>query len=147
MPDLDVVTFLFDIPYVHPLGHRGWTHSILFAMLFGSLAVLLVPRSGHRGWQWWGRVAFCGFLAVVSHGVLDAFTDAGRGVGFLIPFDNDRYFAPIRPIEVSSVDPRRFFSARGLEILRSEIRWVWLPLAGLSLLGWALARRGTEATK
>lgn len=144
VPDLDVVTFLLDIPYIHPLGHRGWTHSLLFAALFGSLAVLLVPASDRRGIRQWGPVALCGVLAVASHGVLDAFTDAGRGVGFLIPFDNDRYFAPSRPIEVSSVDPRRFFSARGIEILASEIRWVWTPLALFSLLRWAEARQRAD---
>jgi inner membrane protein len=31
LPDLDVLTFNFGIPYSHPFGHRGFTHSIVFA--------------------------------------------------------------------------------------------------------------------
>ncbi len=40
LPDVDVVGFSLGIPYEHPLGHRGFTHSIAFAILIG----LLVPR-------------------------------------------------------------------------------------------------------
>ena len=35
LPDADVIAFHFGIPYVHPLGHRGLTHSIVFAALPG----------------------------------------------------------------------------------------------------------------
>ena len=40
-PDLDVVGFWLGIPYAHPLGHRGLSHSIAFALLVGAL-----PRTG-----------------------------------------------------------------------------------------------------
>lgn len=33
LPDFDVVSFKLGIAYKHPLGHRGFTHSILFAFL------------------------------------------------------------------------------------------------------------------
>ncbi|BAO74943.1 hypothetical protein WPG_0713 [Winogradskyella sp. PG-2] len=33
LPDLDVLTFNFGISYSHPFGHRGFTHSLLFALL------------------------------------------------------------------------------------------------------------------
>ncbi len=29
MPDLDVIAFPLGVPYGHPLGHRGLTHSLL----------------------------------------------------------------------------------------------------------------------
>ena len=32
LPDLDVLAFNFGISYSHPFGHRGITHSILFAL-------------------------------------------------------------------------------------------------------------------
>ena len=41
------------------------------------------------------------FLAIASHGLLDAFTDGGLGVAFFAPFDSTRYFFPVTPIEVS----------------------------------------------
>jgi inner membrane protein len=78
--------------------------------------------------------------------VLDAVTDAGRGIGFLIPFSNERFFFPWRPIETASVHPGQFFSARGLAVLWSEIRWVWLPLAGVAAVVW-LGRRGSRIVK
>lgn len=33
LPDFDVISFKLGIAYEHPLGHRGFTHSILFAFL------------------------------------------------------------------------------------------------------------------
>ena len=35
LPDLDVVTFSFGIPYAADLGHRGFSHSLAFAALVG----------------------------------------------------------------------------------------------------------------
>ncbi|HEX7809721.1 MAG TPA: metal-dependent hydrolase, partial [Thermoanaerobaculia bacterium] len=56
------------------------------------------------------------------------------GVAFFSPFSNVRYFFPWRPIRVSPIGPR-FFSARGLATLQSELLWVWLPCVTLALLG------------
>jgi inner membrane protein len=76
-------------------------------------------------------------LAVTAtHGLLDAMTDGGLGIAFFSPFDLQRYFLPWRPIHVSPIGVGRFFSARGLRILWSEIFWVWLPV----LSAWALAK-------
>ncbi len=129
-PDLDVAAFAVGIPYAHPLGHRGFSHSLLFAALFG--AALGTSTLGDRNRKHFLAVLLAGFVAVASHGFLDAATDAGLGIGFFIPFDNDRYFLPFRPIETSSTNPAAFFSRRGWEILKSEIVWVWLPLAALT---------------
>ncbi len=35
LPDIDVVAFRLGIPYEHSLGHRGFTHSLAFAVLAG----------------------------------------------------------------------------------------------------------------
>jgi len=53
-------------------------------------------------------------------------------VAFLAPFDDRRFFFPFRPIQVSPIGIARFFSARGLAVLRSELVWVWLPSALLA---------------
>ena len=34
-PDLDVIGFHLDIPYLHALGHRGASHALLTALTFG----------------------------------------------------------------------------------------------------------------
>ena len=137
-PDLDVAAFALGIPYAHPLGHRGFSHSLLFAALFG--AILGALSLGGRNRKHLTAVLLTGFVAVASHGLLDAATDAGLGIGFFIPFDNDRYFLPFRPIETSSTNPVAFFSRRGWEILKSEIVWVWLPLTALSAV-WQVGKR------
>ena len=67
------------------------------------------------------------FAAVTaSHGILDALTDGGLGIAFFSPFDTHRYFFPWRPIQVSPIGPG-FFSARGVRVLASELRWIWIP--------------------
>jgi len=73
-------------------------------------------------------------LATVSHLVLDSLTDGGSGVALFAPFENSRYFAPWRPIEVSPIGVD-FFSARGLVVLASEMIWVWLPALALITAG------------
>ena len=79
------------------------------------------------------------FLCAISHPILDAMTDGGLGIAFFSPFSNERYFLPWRPIRVSPIGPR-FFSARGMETMRSELVWVWIPLAAAALLGRTIQR-------
>jgi inner membrane protein len=67
------------------------------------------------------------FLSTISHGVLDAMTSGGKGVGFFIPFYNERYFFSFREIVVSPIGIERFFSERGVKVLFSELKYVFLP--------------------
>ena len=126
-PDLDVIGLSFGVPWGHVLGHRGLTHSVLFAALLAAVVVGTGFRGrawdGHRAWVW----LFL-FLATASHGVLDAMTDGGSGVAFWAPFDDDRYFLPWRPIPVSPIG-RRFFTGYGVAVLEGELLLVWLPAA------------------
>lgn len=129
-PDLDVVGFRYGIAYAHPLGHRGLTHSLFFALCTGVLLAAVIARA--RGAPLRSRATF-GLAAVIalaaaSHGVLDALTRGGLGVGFFVPFDNQRYFFPWRPLLVSPISAAEFFDGVGVEILRNEIAWVWVPL-------------------
>lgn len=134
-PDLDVAAFSFGIPYEHPLGHRGLWHSIPFAAILAAAVALLVARRS------WPRAWLYLFLVTASHGLLDAFTDGGLGIALLSPFDTTRYFFPFRPIEVSPLSVRAFFTARGWTILASELLWVWLPCALLGATLFAVGQR------
>jgi inner membrane protein len=138
VPDLDVIGFRFGIAYAHPLGHRGLSHSLAFAALFAALIIAVLSRSLPRP----SRFAAWLYLAsaTASHGVFDAFTDGGLGVALLAPFSNERFFFPWQPIEVSPLGLSRIFSARGLEVLTSELLWVGLPALAVTLLGLALTR-------
>ena len=128
LPDVDALGLRVGVAYGDVLGHRGLTHSLLFAALLGAAVALLAfpaePAPGFRGRLWLYL-----FLATASHGVLDALTNGGLGVAFFAPFENTRYFFPVRPIEVSPLGVRAFFTARGVRVLASELVWVWLPSA------------------
>lgn len=121
LPDLDVISFNFGIPYEHPLGHRGFSHSILFALIWAGLLAISIGKLKKKLWF------FVIFLSTISHGVLDAMTNGGKGIGFFIPFDNSRYFFSFRPIQVSPIGIEKFFSQWGVEVILSEIKYVLLP--------------------
>jgi inner membrane protein len=137
LPDLDVVGFRLGISYGDFLGHRGFTHSIIFA---AGLATMLTLGFRHGlatkiGWRALWAFLFC---ATASHGLLDALTNGGLGVAFFSPFDLTRYFLPWRPIEVSPISVTRFLSTRGSSVLGSEILWIWIPTAVFFCLSFAL---------
>ena len=132
-PDLDVLALHLGIPYAHPLGHRGITHSLVFA---GALALLTLPLWRVRFRDRTGTAAVVTFLVLASHGLLDTLTDAGHGIGLLLPFDGERYFAPWRPIRTSPLSVSAFFTQSGLDVLRSEVLWIGIPCLGaLAALG------------
>jgi inner membrane protein len=135
IPDIDVVGFRFGIHYGDFLGHRGFTHSLTFAVLLAATAIILALPNGVPGLSRLALLVYL-FLAAASHGFLDAMTDGGLGVAFFAPFDNDRYFFPWTPIHVSPIGFSRFFSARGLAVVRNELLWVWLPTGLLVIAVW-----------
>lgn len=128
LPDIDVVGFRFGIRYGDLLGHRGLTHSLLFAALVAVTVTLLLR---HRDLKGDLRVLACLFIATASHGILDAFTNGGLGVAFFSPFDPARYFFGVRPILVSPLDLSAFATRRGALVLASEMEWVWIPAIAL----------------
>jgi inner membrane protein len=135
IPDLDVIGFRFGVRYGDFWGHRGFTHSLVFAALLAAVVTVVMFRRGVSGIGRLGLLAYL-FLATASHGLLDAMTNGGLGVAFFSPFDNSRYFLPWRPICVSPISVHRFFSGSGYAVLRSELLWIWVPailFAGLVL--------------
>lgn len=144
IPDIDVVGFRFAIRYGDFWGHRGFTHSLVFAALLAVAIVTLGFREATPGLSRFSLWAYF-FLATASHGLLDAMTDGGLGVAFFSPFDNHRYFLPWSPIRVSPIGVGRFFSDRGLIVLQSELLWIWLPAALFAVGVWFIRRRGTAA--
>ncbi len=139
VPDLDVIGFGFGIRYSDMLGHRGLTHSILFAAALGALLSFTLFRNAQGGY---GVVFLFLFLSTLSHTLLDMLTNGGLGVALFAPFSNERYFFPWRPIEVSPIGLGSFFSERGVRVISSELRWVWLPSAVVSALGYVARRYG-----
>jgi inner membrane protein len=143
IPDADVAGFPFGIKYDSLFGHRGFTHSILFAILFGSSVAFGIHKFLKIGLTLSNLVLYFS-LVTFSHPLLDMLTNGGLGVALFSPFSNERYFLPWRPIEVSPIGVR-FFSNDGLAVILSEIIWVWLP--AITILGLAMIVRKTSTKK
>ncbi len=142
LPDFDVISFVFGIRYSDMLGHRGITHSLLFALVVGALVgSLFFDEIDALSRKWWLLASYF-FVATASHAVLDAMTDGGLGVAFFAPFSNERYFSPWRPIEVSPIGLEPFLSERGLTVIVSEIKWVWIPSALVAAAATLIRRLG-----
>ena len=127
LPDADVIGFRFGISYADAFGHRGFSHSFVFALLMGCIGFGVSPLF-LRGSRLMGFTV--GFLAVSSHILLDAMTNGGLGVAALWPFDQTRYFCDWRPIRVSPFGLKAPPVATGLAVMLSELRWVWAPCSG-----------------
>ena len=148
-PDLDVGLHAYGVAYEDLWGHRGLTHSVLFAFV---LSVVLVSLAFRRHApvltrSWWALVAFF-FAIIASHGLLDAFTDGGLGIAFFAPFSENRYFMPWRPLLVSHFGVGSLFTAYGMRVLLAEVVWVWLPVGAvvgciIVLRSWLVRRHAT----
>jgi inner membrane protein len=126
LPDFD--TFWI-APYGSVFGHRGFTHSLLFALCAG----LVTAAAGFRRFHMRFWAAFALFtLVTASHGVLDAFTNGGYGIPFLWPISQQRW-GPYGPIKVSDI-ALEFPDPRKSRALQTELLYVWLPL-GTAVLG------------
>lgn len=136
LPDADVAAFFFGIDYGSVLGHRGITHSILFAIVIGCVVAFWCFRDSELS-RW--KLSLYFSVATVSHPFLDMLTNGGLGVALLAPFSNERFFLPWRPITVSPIG-LGFFSDRGLAVAMSELVWVWLPAVVIAATLWLIFR-------
>lgn len=142
LPDFDVIAFKFGIAYSSQWGHRGFTHSLFFAV-----AMSLVFSCSLATRLQLSRTRIFGFLfvAMASHGLLDMLTDGGLGIALLWPFTDARYFWPYQVVKVSPIG-MGFFSDWGLRTVISEFFWIWLPslFVGLGLFVGARVYRRVE---
>jgi len=83
IPDLDVFFRHFSHPIDGALLHRGFSHSIVFALLFSPILAWLINRLYKRRYDFkllWKLF----FLGIVTHPMLDVFTN--YGTEFFWPF-------------------------------------------------------------
>ena len=123
LPDADVIAFKFGIPYESQWGHRGFTHSIIFALAMGFFCQLFSDAIGETK----KRVFWWTFTSTLSHVFMDALTNGGLGVAVLWPFSHARFFFPWRPVQVSPIGVGGFISMRGVVVVLNEILWLWMP--------------------
>lgn len=123
LPDADVISFSLGIPYESMWGHRGISHSLVFALGISILFGILLEKERKKQ-----ILAFFVFLiATLSHSLLDALTTGGLGVAFWAPFNNERYFLPWQFIKVSPIGLSNFISAKGINVLKSEFIAIGIP--------------------
>ncbi|MFZ9596302.1 MAG: metal-dependent hydrolase [Bdellovibrionia bacterium] len=127
IPDFDAVGLWWGIPYESLLGHRGFSHSLTFALLMGVFAAWIARRFQllrpcHERWSVLGFT-----LLTASHLLLDAMTLGGHGVAVFSPWIETRYFFSFRPIVVSPLTLNEFLSLAGVRVLLSEALVIALP--------------------
>ena len=75
--DLDVIAFNLGIPYESFFGHRGFFHSLFFAVLLALLVVCVFFRDRKLfSRQWWILWLYFSILGA-THPLLDALTNGG----------------------------------------------------------------------
>lgn len=139
LPDADVVLFRFGATYDTPWAHRGFSHSLGFAVALGALAALALRQSIKPAVAF----AFVAF-ATFSHGLLDMLTNGGHGIAILWPATARRYFFDWRPIQVSPLAISRFVT-RMTRVALTEFVWIWLP-AVVAAFGLRASRRAEGAS-
>ena len=125
LPDADVIGMSLGVAYEDPLGHRGATHSFVFAIAVAVLvgAAMRAPFDSLRSLRAGAgslRAACTAAVVVATHPLLDTLTNGGLGCALFWPFDNTRYFAPWTPIPVAPIG-LAFFSFYGLVVAVTEI--------------------------
>lgn len=118
-------------------GHRGMTHSLLFAAIVAVVMTAIFWRHDIHRWT----MLLLLFVITASHGAFDAMTDGGLGIAFFSPFNRRRYFLPWRPIHVSPIRAGRFFSERGWYVITHEILIIWIPVLLFSVVVWLMRKK------
>ena len=122
MPDADflLVALRFD-SYSGTYGHRGFTHSLGFALAVGLLAMLW-PGAPSEAQRRRSVVGLYLALCTVSHPLLDGLIDVGICNAWWWPLDGARHCLAWRPVPMQGV------GLWGWERLGLEALWIGIPL-------------------
>ncbi len=98
IPDLDILAYPILDEVARLSWHRGYSHSLLFAVVFTPLLAWIINKihRGHASWRDWSLVTF---LVLFTHILLDSFTVYGTQL--FLPFSN--YMVGLNSIAI--IDP------------------------------------------
>lgn len=127
LPDLDLIGYFLGLPISSFLGHRGFTHSIFFALVVALMANLLFfPDIKTKDKRF--KLLFLNFLFVaLTHPLLDFLVNRNTGVALLSPFVLTRFASPIAPIVEESVGILNYYHFYFKEVVKVEFFYIILP--------------------
>ncbi|KPK28955.1 MAG: hypothetical protein AMJ61_00180 [Desulfobacterales bacterium SG8_35_2] len=88
LPDLDIVASPLLDSISRISWHRGYSHSLMFALLFSPILGWLIYKTYKKKEATWRDWSLLGFWAIFTHIVLDCFTNYGTQV--FLPFSDYR---------------------------------------------------------
>ncbi|MCM3716451.1 metal-dependent hydrolase [Alkalihalobacillus oceani] len=128
IPDIDVISQLWDQEGMYQMWHRGITHSLLLAPVWALLLYLLAIaffRVKQR------RIFYIGLLAVVIHNTSDVLN--AWGTGYFEPVSDVRLTLgtiPIIDVVIWTIFLSAFLLKRFSSLSASGIfRWAWVMIA------------------
>ena len=140
LPDLDFVGRYLGIKYADHWGHRGWTHSLVMAMLIGLLLSNLCSQKELKSkLGWWLYFSFL----TCTHTLLDMLTNGGHGVALFAPWSHSRVFfsQSYRVINVSPMHFHNFTWDRLAPVFLSELTWIIIPICLVLTIRWFFEAR------
>ncbi len=124
IPDIDVVSQLWDTQGLYQMWHRGITHSVFLVPVWALIiyaAVIVLFRVKHRDYF------FLGMLAVAIHSSSDVFN--AWGTGYLEPFSEARLTLgtiPIIDLAIWSIFGAAFLIKRFAKLPSATVfRYAW----------------------
>lgn len=133
LPDLDVFLRFFYDPLDAALVHRGFSHSLLFALIAGPCLAYIFHKLTKEQYtlKTWNLLWF---LAIVTHPLLDIFTN--YGTQFFWPFSLRLTFNSVFVIDPLYTLPFMFLLIGALFMKRESRRrriWNWTGISYSSL--------------
>ncbi|HEX4560193.1 MAG TPA: metal-dependent hydrolase [Gemmatimonadales bacterium] len=126
-PDLDVLWHGY-VTWGSWAAHRGFTHSLTFAVLLGTLTAALAFREPRFAAVRW-RYAVALVLATASHGFLDGMAVYGTPVMYFWPFSTHRYLLPWHLFGYEHFPRPMSIGHRVLRVVANEVLWIGIPSA------------------
>lgn len=125
LPDVDILWGRY-VTWGTWLAHRGFTHSLAFAVVVGVTAAFICFRDPQFAPVRW-RYAVALALAAASHCLLDGMARYGTHVMFLWPFSTHRYLLPWTVFGVPGTRWPHSSLGRLARVAENEITWGWTP--------------------
>ena len=126
IPDLDLIG---NVPINNIFGHRGFTHSLIFALLLTLLASVMFWREFKNDKSRFYLISLNFLLVAMMHPFLDAGTDRNYGVAFFSPWSNHRYSLPWAPINDKALGLWNYYVLGWWEIFKVEAVIIFVAIA------------------